>query len=591
MADSGVSEYFQALVADDILYFYECLHIVEFGTKKLIPFKLNNVQSILHKMAEKQLKEDGHVRMVVLKARRFGISTYIQARFFKKAATQFNKTVHIATHDRATSDTMFGMTRTMEQNYPKIIKPEMMYSGKRELTWGSQEGTGLNSRYGLSSVGGAEVRGDAIDYLHCSEISSWGDKASEFSIGLQNNVLTGYETEVWLESTAKGVGNFFYEEFWRAWRNESGFRAAFFPWFVFPEYKTALTKEETDRNLFLEDLGKHRRFGGKEEISLLGVTKTYDTGDETLSFEITQEHLKWRRLCIDTQCQGDMSLFNQEYPTTEESAFISSGRSVFAHSAMNELIHKSNAMYESKPPEKYRVPVNEFRRVRGDTSMKYYLDPDDFGELQVWSHPVYDREYRIGADVSEGIEISTKDTDWSVACVIDSETYEECATWRGKIDPDLFAWVCSALGNYYNSALVGVERNNQGLTTLTSLRNTHGYPNLYYERVLDERTARKQKKLGWNTTLKSKPLMVNNLRELVREGSIAVRSKEILHEMSAFAHHADGKMAAQSGRHDDCVIALGIAVMMAHMYPPSIMQQRAKRTEAQKDVIPLFQYQ
>ena len=55
MADSGVSEYFQALVADDILYFYECLRIVEFGTKKLIPFKLNNVQSILHKMAEKQL--------------------------------------------------------------------------------------------------------------------------------------------------------------------------------------------------------------------------------------------------------------------------------------------------------------------------------------------------------------------------------------------------------------------------------------------------------------------------------------------------------------------------------------------------------
>ena len=591
MAESDVSEYFQALVADDILYFYECLRIVEFGTKKLIPFKLNNVQAILHKMAEKQLEDDGHVRMVFLKARRFGISTYIQARFFKKAATQFNKTVHIATHDRATSDTMFGMTRIMEQNYPKIIKPEMMYSGKRELTWGSQEGTGLNSRYGLSSVGGAEVRGDAIDYLHCSEISSWGDKASEFSIGLQNNVLTGYETEVWLESTAKGVGNFFYEEFWRAWRKESGFRAAFFPWFVFPEYKTALSKEETDKNLFLEDLGKHRRFGAKEELSLLGVTKSYETADGTVSFEITPEHLKWRRLCIDTQCQGDMTLFNQEYPTTEESAFISSGRSVFAHSAMNELIHKSNAMYESKPPEKYRVPVNEFRRVRGDTTMKYYLDPDDFGELQVWSHPVYDREYRIGADVSEGIEISTKDTDWSVACVIDSETYEECAMWRGKIDPDLFAWVCSALGNYYNSALVGVERNNQGLTTLTSLRNTHGYPNLYYERVLDERTARKQKKLGWNTTLKSKPLMVNNLRELVREGSIAVRSKEILHEMSAFAHHADGKMAAQSGRHDDCVIALGIAVMMAHMYPPSLMTQKAKRAEADKDVIPLFQYQ
>ena len=580
MPSQPVSEYFQTLVKDDILYFYECLKIVEFGTKKLIPLRLNNVQTILHSMAEKQLKEDGHVRIVVLKARRFGISTYIQARFFKKAATQFNKTVHIATHDRATSDTMFGMTRIMEQNYPTVIKPGVMYSGKRELTWGEEGGKGLNSKYTLSSVGGAEVRGDAIDYLHCSEISSWGDRASEFSIGLQNNVLTGYGTEVWLESTAKGVGNFFYEEFWRAWRGESGFRAAFFPWFVFDEYKTELTLEDKKEDRFKNDLGKHRRFGGKEEIGLLGVTKTYETDLGIFRFEITLENLKWRRLCIDTQCQGDVSLFNQEYPVTEESAFISSGRSVFSTSALNALITKSNNLYENRPPDKYRVPVNEFRRERGDTSMKYFLDPDEFGELRVWSHPVKGREYRLGADVSEGIEISSKDTDWSVACVIDAETYEECAMWRGKLDPDLFAWVCSAIGSYYNKALVGVERNNQGLTTLTSLRNVHGYPNLYYERVLDERTARKQKKLGWNTTLKSKPLLVNNLRELVREEAILVRSKEILHEMSSFAHHPDGKMAAQLGRHDDCVIALGIAVMMANLYPPTMLSRKMSKEEA-----------
>ena len=201
--------YLNSLLSDDELYFYECLKIVEFGTKQLIPFKLNNVQKILHDMAESQKKDDDHIRMIVLKARRFGISTYIQARLFKKCATQYNKTVHIATHDRSTSDTMFQMTRIMEQNYPKLIKPEVMYSGKRELMWASEEGGGLNSKYGLSSVGGAEVRGDAIDFLHCSEISSWGERAREFSIGLQNCVLSGYDTEIWLESTAKGVGNFF----------------------------------------------------------------------------------------------------------------------------------------------------------------------------------------------------------------------------------------------------------------------------------------------------------------------------------------------------------------------------------------------
>ena len=255
-------EYYSKLIADNELFFYECLKIVEFGTKKLIPFRLNKVQKILHDIAESQLKDEGHIRLIVLKARRFGISTYIQARLFKHAATQFNKTVHIATHDRATSDTMFQMARVMEQNYPEIIKPDVMYSGKRELMWASLEGGGLNSRYNLSSVGGAEVRGDAIDYLHCSEISSWGEKARDFSVGLQNCVLSGFKTEVWLESTAQGVGNFFHSEFWRAWRVESGFKSVFFPWFIFDHYSVDLTVDDKKGGRFLESLGGERRYGG-----------------------------------------------------------------------------------------------------------------------------------------------------------------------------------------------------------------------------------------------------------------------------------------------------------------------------------------
>ena len=583
--------YLNSLLSDDELYFYECLKIVEFGTKQLIPFKLNNVQKILHDMAESQNKDDDHIRMIVLKARRFGISTYIQARLFKKCDTQYNKTVHIATHDRSTSDTMFQMTRIMEQNYPKLIKPEVMYSGKRELMWASEEGGGLNSKYGLSSVGGAEVRGDAIDFLHCSEISSWGERAREFSIGLQNCVLSGYDTEIWLESTAKGVGNFFYDEFWRAWEGKSGFRAAFFPWFIFPEYKTPLNEKELLDDKFLNSLGTERRYGGKEELDLLGVTKTYKTDSAEYKFEITAEHLKWRRRCIDTQCQGDLLMFNQEYPVTEESAFVTSGRSVFDLQVLNSMLLRTNELMTTKPPEKYRVPVNDYRTNMSMREMRYYLDPDELGELTIWSHPIAEREYRIGCDVSEGIERANRDTDYSVVVVVEAQTLEECAMWRGKLDPDLLAWVLTTIGKYYNESLIGVERNNHGLTTLTCLRNVHNYPNLYYERVLDERTARKQKKLGWNTTLKSKPLLVNHLRELIREEQIEIRSKEIIHELNSFSHHPDGKMAAQQGRHDDTVIALGIALMMAQLYPPSMRSRFLKERQKIENTIPLFEYQ
>ena len=64
MSDEGqaVKDYFKKVTEDDLLYFYECLRILEFGTKRLIPFRLNVVQRILHDLAEDQFKEEGHVR-------------------------------------------------------------------------------------------------------------------------------------------------------------------------------------------------------------------------------------------------------------------------------------------------------------------------------------------------------------------------------------------------------------------------------------------------------------------------------------------------------------------------------------------------
>ena len=108
--------------------------------------------------------------------------------------------------------------------------------------------------------------------------------------------------------------------------------------------------------------------------------------------------------------------------------------------------------------------------------------------------------------------------------------------------------------------------------------------------MLDERSNRRQKKIGWNTTLKSKPVLVNNLRELIREEDIEIRSKDIVSELSSFVHHPDGKMGAQSGNHDDTVIALGIAVMMAQLHPPSRLSLMRKREQHQKSYIPVMSY-
>ena len=92
------------------------------------------------------------VRIIVLKARRLGMSTYVQGRYFAKAATRTNRNVQIVTHSRSATNSMFNMARRFEENLPAEIKPAVKYSGKNELVWSE-----LGSSYSLATVGGKEV--------------------------------------------------------------------------------------------------------------------------------------------------------------------------------------------------------------------------------------------------------------------------------------------------------------------------------------------------------------------------------------------------------------------------------------------------
>jgi len=569
---------------DHDTYFNYCLKIQELGTKKLIPFQMNSVQKILHEVAQQQLKDIGHVRIIVLKARRFGISTYVQARMFKRAATMFNQLVHICTHSKNTTSEMFQMTKVMEQNYPDFIKPLSHYSGKQELTWGSVDGKGLNSRYGMSTVEGSEVVGAGIDMLHCSEVARWGSRAKEYATGLMNCVMQGYGTEIWLESTAKGVGNYFEREWWRAEKDDSGLKPVFFPWFVFDEYKTELTEDEKKDDSFIKSLGTNPAFGGEEEKALLGVETSYKTTDGELLFKITPEHLKWRRnKIISPECQGDLNVFHQEYPTTAREAFVASGRSAFDSVNLTQMWFDADERERDSPPKRFEVPVNGFAYKDGREQMRYFMKKDPGGELAVFNPPQLGREYRIGVDVSEGILSQTGDSDYSVITVLDAETFEECATWSTRIDPDLLAWVITTIATWYNMALVAVENNNHGLLTLKFLSSIHSYENLYIEKALDERGNRQKKRLGFNTNIKTRKLILDLLRRLIRERQIEIFSKETVDELQTFVINKDGKEAAQHGCHDDRVMSLAIAAYMCYMYPfdptPSMPMPRTQRTE------------
>lgn len=180
----------------------------------------------------------------------------------------------------------------------------------------------------------------------------------------------------------------------------------------------------------------------------------------------------------------------------------------------------------------------------------------DEGPLRVWEAPT-GSAYCIGADVAEGLEHG----DFSSAHVINCHTGLVSAVWHGKNAPDEFGHALSFLGSWYNRALVAVEANNHGLTTITTMRTQDHYPNLYRRRTVDKITNRQTNQLGWYTSRTSKPLMIDELGIAMREGELTIYDEATINELKGFVlDPAKGQM--HGSPFDDRVISLAIANQM-----------------------------
>ena len=232
---------------------------------------------------------------------------------------------------------------------------------------------------------------------------------------------------------------------------------------------------------------------------------------------------------------------HQEYPSNPEEAFIRSGRPVFDLDALTKL--------ELSQPKKGR------NKKLSDLRNSYMFDPDG-GPLSIWLFPQAGAKYVIGADVAEGLARG----DYSSAHVIDAKSGVVVAHWHGHVDPDKFGEeTLYALGHFYNEALIGVESNNHGLTTLTALYKA-GYTNLYRQRRLNERHPEATEKLGWRTTTLTKPLAIDELNANMRDGVLNLRCEYTVAELKTFVRDDNGQ--THGSPHDDRVMSLAIANQM-----------------------------
>jgi hypothetical protein len=171
--------------------------------------------------------------------------------------------------------------------------------------------------------------------------------------------------------------------------------------------------------------------------------------------------------------------------------------------------------------------------------------------LKIYKEPKAGREYVIGADVATG-----SGEDSSACVVLDRIDGDIVATYRAQVPVDIYADILVEMGTMYNGALLGIESNSIGLATLIKVRDSL-YPNLFYRYNLED--GKQTQRMGWETTPKTKPVIIQGLEEAVRMDYLQNLTMDIIQEGYTFIWHPDNTASAASGYCDDMIMALAIA--------------------------------
>lgn len=470
---------------------------------EVAPLILNPAQQILNKAVTEQLQTEGKIRIIILKARQQGLSTYVGGYLYFSVSQRKAQKAMVVTHHADSTRALFDMTRRYHSHCPDILKPSTKYSSRRELSFDV-----LDSSYVVATAGGDSVgRGETLTHVHASELAFW-PKSTQQDIwnGLAQAVPNTKDTAVYIESTANGVSGVFYDLWKGAVEGTNGYVPVFIPWYTDPEYR-----EPVPDNF---------------EI-------TPDEEELVDKYDLDHEQLMFRRRKI---AQNGYDLFRQEYPSYPEEAFLTTGRPVFNPDQLQETLEEAKDV-----KERLALEGGEWRNhSRGELTTYITHDPGE--------------QYVIGADVAMGV----KNGDFSVAQVLDSKK-RQVATWRGQVHPDYFAEVLYELGLYYNEAFIIVENNGHGILTCTRLGKDMAYPNFYTDVQVDKLTDKETVRLGFTTTAKTKPLVIDELRASMREEDLELNDKTTIREMLTYIVTNSGAMEAESGCFDDCVMSLALA--------------------------------
>lgn len=532
------------------------LYKVENETGKVVTFKMRD--------AQRELFESAHTFEIILKARQLGFSTFIDIYALDSCLFTKNYKAGIIAQDLESAGAIF-QTKVV---FPYNNLPTYITSRKRVIQRnGGNNGGGLKFSNGSSIRVATSFRSGTLQFLHISELgricAGAPQKAREIQTGSMPTVHEG--SKLFIESTAEGAAGLFFDLCKKAQeRIMSGiplgakdFNFRFIPWFTHPKYHSPVPAAGLKLSKYFRDY-----FQAVEEAT--GVVLR-DTQKQWYveTYEKYEEHTK------------------QEYPSTPQEAFLTSGRRVFSPISCMRAegrTEKPLLVYDVNPETGKMVNVrDEVNREGQSENMQKGLQ----GYLLIWELPSSDKDYALGADVAEGLEHG----DRSSIDVLD-ENGVQVAHWFGHLDTDQFAKVIAAVGKMYKgadgrAAYAAPERNNHGHAVLNVLRDIYPSGRIYEEEHHDKEDEDEGTgKLGWLTTRKSKPIIISNLTEQLRNNTDGIRWIGTVSELNTYVFDSKGSMNAIAGGFDDQVMSYAIALEMVVRMPRTIKKlvSRTKRS-------------
>jgi hypothetical protein len=552
--------------------------------REVVPCAFKAGQLEFDAILERQRTAGKPMRAIALKARQVGISTATQAKLIHRCTLRERYNAVVVAHDRTTGGKLYRIAETLYSRLPDDPELKPGLGQHRRQRYLHFAGEGLwekgevfpDSSYEVDTAGEFQAgRGGTYSAVHASEVAFW-DQIGVKLTALKNAVPKTPESLFVIESTANGYNEF--KDLWDdAEAGRSNYAPFFWPWWKEEEYRLPFASDaERERFLVADPSNPY----AEEETELVK------------HFGLEPEQLNWRREVIADECNGDTRTFHQEYPSTPEQAFISTGQKVFDpyRSAqllvrvdltdpkvptldkpgpkIGDLIAGSKAIHPARNGGTIEVPEKALWQprvpgaVNASAPWRLWLPEDGSGELKRPS------QYVIGVDVSGGKTLTTNDPDYHAIEVIDHETREQVGEYRSRIDPDLLAAEVLLAALFFNEAYVAVERTGSwGQPVLRILWLDFHYPHVYRSKKTGHSSERTEHRLGWDTNQRTKPLLIAGMAELLRTEEDGIASRALADEVRTYTRTEKGTTEAEPGRYDDLLMAYMISQQVAREQP------------------------